>query len=295
MSQYIRNDSYKKRNNFFSFFLENKYFKRTIIVLAALLFLQLFFSFVIVYYFRIKYIKISCECIFDKQEILKFSELKSDDLFFFVDSTKVKQKIERHPLVKKAVVKKVFPNTLNVNIVSREGVAISFYEVNGEKIPILLDEDAVVFQTGFFIGKYNLPVISGVKFVNLRLGMQANSLLDIMSDLAKIKKENKELFDRISELEAKVLNNGNDSYVLGNFKNLKGDMFDRNTSLNMEFLVYIRNEIAPVRIGNALNSTMLMYIIEGLNIIKGKENIKCVYDIDFRTKEMVYKKEPGCG
>lgn len=96
-----------------------------------------------------------------KEELIKLAGIKGNENLVFVESSQVRRKIEKHPLIKSACVKKEYPHTLHIKAENEEAVAIvisgtmSFMNREGIIFKDVEDNDCIDF-----------PVITGLSECN---------------------------------------------------------------------------------------------------------------------------------
>ena len=161
------------------------------------------------------------------EQILEMAGLGRTESYFALDTNLVEARLQRYSQVSSAVVEKKFPDTLKIRIEGRTPLAICLIETSDRVIPAVVDSKGVVFQLGKSVTNMNLPVISGIRIEDARLGIRMpDALNSFLSGLNSLKTESPAFFNSISEL--RVVRKNNDDF---------------------ELLMYPQNYSIPVRLG----------------------------------------------
>ncbi|MBN1524437.1 MAG: FtsQ-type POTRA domain-containing protein [Spirochaetales bacterium] len=202
-----------------------------------------------------------------ENDILQLAGLKRNEYYFFIDTVAIEQKLQSHPLVKDAIVEKVFPDGLRLTLLGREPLFVSFAKDGLKSVPLVIDESGVLYKRGLPQKQTSLPVFSGVSFNSQSVGEQMPSqLIPVFSELGSIKRKDPALFNLISEI--RVLST---------------------TSGGYELLLYPVSFPVKVRIGKKINSSLLRALFFGLHFMQQEGVLNEVDEIDFRTGEFVYR------
>ena len=239
----------------------------------TLLIVKIAFHFFIAPELAIKKIEIHCSENFpiSDSDILKLAELEGGLYYFSINTSHIKSKLLQHPLIKTAEVKKVFPSSLYLKVAERVPLGMALVNSGGRTVPVVFDEEGVVFEIGRSVSDYKIPVISGLKFVDVKLGLKLpEELTFYLSDLKKIKETTPALFEQISEL--KFVNKNNSSY---------------------EVLLYPLNTKVRVRTENVINDNLIKQIFVVLDIIEKNGLGPEMNELDFRSGQVVFKAKEG--
>ena len=238
-------------------------FSILIAVLAAILLIEIVFHFVISPRLRLSRVEIVAGkgLTLTNGAILKLAGLNGNETFFAVDEAGIAERIATFAPVKSVTVEKVFPNTLRIGITAREPLGISLTVINGRSLPIMLDEEGVVFQIGASVSEFDLPALSGFTFSEVELGQRVNrALLAFFHDLRNLKSTSVALFNLISELK-----------------------FVKKDRAGFEVLLYPRDYRVAVRIGPRISVDIMRKILLVLDVFAGQGIIGTIKEIDFRT------------
>jgi cell division protein FtsQ len=171
--------------------------------------------------------------------------------------------------VREANVQKVFPDTLRLSVTGRKPLALAIGRSADRTVPVVFDEDGVVFQIGSSSsggGVPDLPVISGLSFTPaLGIAMPA-MLAPLLRDLAALRQRSPELFGLISELKVSAVN-----------------------SVDYELEFYPLGQRIRVRLGNRIDETVLRYAFLVIDVLARTRSAADVTEIDLRNGEVVYR------
>ena len=172
-----------------------------------------------------------------------------------------------HPSIRAATVRKRPPDTLHIDVTARVPVAIGFVEIEGNQLPVVFDEEGIVFQIGNRIEDWQLPVISGLRLENVRLGVRLPQLLHgLLRSIQSLKITAPIVYEQISEIRI-----------------VSGDRAD------FEVVVYPLNYSVPVRIGSYIDERIGNYMLTALDVLEQQGRLAAVDEIDLRTGEAVYR------
>jgi len=240
---------------------------------VTLLVLQIAFQLFIAPELAIKKIEIHCSNSFplSNNDILKIAELEGNLYYFSINTAQIKNKLLQHSIIKTAEVKKIFPASLYIKVTERVPLGMALVNSGGKTIPVVFDEEGVIFEIGKSVSDYKIPVISGLKFTEIRLGLKLpEELIFYLSELKKLKETTPALFEQISEL--KFVNKNNSSY---------------------EVLLYPLNTKVRVRTENTINDNLIKQIFVVLDIIEKNGLESEMNELDFRSGQVVFKVKEG--
>ena len=242
-------------------------------VFVALMLAEIIFQLFIAPEFAIKKIEIHCSNKFplSNNDIIKLAELEGNLYYFSINTAQIKNKLLQHSLIKTAEVKKIFPGLLHIKLAERIPLGMALINSGGMTIPIVFDEEGVIFEIGKSVSDYRIPVISGLKFVEIKLGLKLpEELISYLSELKKLKETTPSLFEQISEL--KFVNKNNSGY---------------------EVLLYPLNTKVRVRTENIINDNLIKQIFVVLDIIEKNGLEAEMNELDFRAGQVVFKVKEG--
>jgi cell division protein FtsQ len=237
-----------------------------VVFLAVIAVLEVVFHFLVAPRMLIERISVESEVSLTDRQILDVAGIQRKEYYFSLDPEVVRQNLESYPLVRQAYVEKVFPNTLRLVLYARRPLAVSVVNLGERSVPVAFDEDGVVFQIGQSLTHYDLPVVSGLRFQDLKLGMRIPSaLVPFLRQLHELSVESPKLLGLISEF--RVVNRGGAGY---------------------EIIVYPAAYRLPVRMGQKLSAESLKYVFMVLDVVSREGYSEGLEELDFRTGQMIY-------
>ncbi|MCL2791594.1 MAG: FtsQ-type POTRA domain-containing protein [Spirochaetaceae bacterium] len=257
-----------------SFTAKRKFITLAISLICVTLFVtQIIFQAFIAPQLAITKIEIHCSSAFplSNDEILKLAGLEGSLYYFSVNTAQIKSRLLQHPLIRTAEVKRVFPSSLYIRVAERIPLGMALVNSGGRTIPVVFDEEGVIFEIGRSVSNYRIPVISGLKFAELSLGLRLPSELhSYLSELKKLRETTPALFEQISEIK----------------------FINRNNS-NHEVLLYPLNTKVRVRTANTINENLIKQIFVVLDIIEQNGLESEMSELDFRAGQVVFRVKGG--
>jgi cell division protein FtsQ len=252
--------------------LVNRLLWAVIILLVLFIIGELLFHFVVSPRLVIKNISVESDLALSGEDVLALVGLSGKVYFFSLNAGEIREKLEAYPLIKRAVVEKQFPDGLKISIFGRLPLALAIAEgAGGVSVPLALDDEGVVFQIGSSITDYDLPVISGLKFSQIRVGTKLpGSLAFLMADLERLKRQFPDLFRLISEV--RVTSRAGDQH---------------------ELVLCLLTHTIKLRFGGSISGGSLKSAVMLLDLIEKQGFSDTVQEIDFRTGEVVYRIKEG--
>ena len=201
------------------------------------------------------------------EQIVQMAGLSGTESYFSLDVTGIERRLERIPQIADAEVSKKFPDTLNIRIEGRLPLALCLVELSGAMVPAVVDSNGVIFQVGEGVQEYNLPVLSGIKVTEARIGARMpEPVVGFLESLNRLRGESQAFYNSISEFR-----------------------FVRKTEEDFEVLMYPENYSIPVRVNSKINKKTFSYILLVLDVAEKQGMAADLQELDFRTDEVVYK------
>lgn len=251
----------------------NRFFLFLIIFLSITLLLEIVFNFIIAPKLKIRKVEIHIDRYIDlsKKQVSDLAGLHANMYYYNTDIDTITENLKKYSPVKTATVEKVFPDTLLIDLKGRKPLVLSLVDTVDGTVPVALDEEGVIFQIGSSVTNWNYPIVSGVKFSELKLGMKLPSKLQgFLKDIESIRENSPAIIEAISE-----------------FRFVKKD------SMDFEVVLYPKQFEIPVRIGSELDERLLKYIFMVLDVISRADYADQIEEIDCRTDQIVYRYKEG--
>jgi len=119
-------------------------------------------------FFEIRVVEITRTDRISREEVLALLDLEPGRGLLLVDVVRLQQALETHPWIRRAVVRRVFPDTLVVDLDEREPVAVLKTGTGGREF--LLDREGKLISEGVPVADEGLPVLTGVDYSEAILG-----------------------------------------------------------------------------------------------------------------------------
>jgi cell division protein FtsQ len=238
-----------------------------VIVLALALTGELVYHLVIAPRLAITAIQIEGDIGLPEEEILAVAGLRVGMMYFRLDESEIAARLESIPVVRQATVERVFPNRVTVQLVRRQPVAYALVATPEGEVPLVFDEEGVVFGVGRSALTTDMPVISGLRFPEARAGLQLPEVLEaFLGDLHRLQVSAPEIYGLWSEFRVVRKND----YVY-------------------EVVMYPMHVPLPVRVGARIDEGMIQYILMMLDMLQREGKLAGAEELDFRTGEGVLR------
>ncbi|MBN2735465.1 MAG: FtsQ-type POTRA domain-containing protein [Spirochaetales bacterium] len=251
----------------------NKILWTIIIILIIVIIVEVVFQFLVAPNIRIENIFIESELNLSKDEVLDLAGLTKSEYYFALNAQEICDNLEKYPPVALARVEKHFPSTLKIKLWERKPLGCYLFKQDKRHIPLLFDEKGMVFKIAQGELSWDMPVISGLKTQEVRIGKYLpDNLVNLVADLQRLREANSPLFDVLSEVELIPV-----------------------SQRDFELAVYLIPYRTRLRLGDRINSGDIKYALMMLDVLSQKGMDSPEHEIDFRTKEVVYRSKGGEG
>ena len=274
MSEVLAFDKYGKRLGTSRRGNRELLFNRLLLVLVMCLVLflvgELVFHFVVAPRLTVRNIVFRSDLSLSKEEILSVAGTEENAFFYEIEPARIRDALEQLPMVRKAVVEKTFPDSLHITLYGRIPLSILFFTTpEGSSIPMVIDDQGVIFEIGSVLSEWDLPVITGLEFKSLQVGTRLPEVVQpILQDLHRLRQEDPGMFRLISELRLVPKAGG-----------------------NLEILLYPIQFPVRLRLTGALDPAVLRNAVVVLDLLARQELLIQVRELDMRTGEVVYRIE----
>lgn len=119
-------------------------------------------------FFEIKIVEITRTERISREDVLAMLDLEPGRGLLLIDLAQAQRSLETHPWIRRAVVRRVFPDTLAVELDEREPVAVLRTGTGGREF--LLDREGTLISEGVPVADEGLPVLTGVDYADAILG-----------------------------------------------------------------------------------------------------------------------------
>ena len=236
-------------------------------LLALLLIGEVLFHFVIAPRLVVKNVHIRTSLALSEEEVLAIAGIGKGEYYFRLDAEEVRRRLESYPMVRSALVEKHFPDSVDLVLTEREPLSMMLYDTpGGRSVPMVIDEEGVVFEIGSAVGDWNLPILTGVKFRDLSVGMRLpEQVHPLLTELKSLQQSEPELYALISEVRIV-------------FK----------TAGRHELLMYPLHQPVRIRMGDTLQPSAIRNALMVIDIFRRQGMVDRIRELDLRTGEVVY-------
>ena len=119
-------------------------------------------------FFEIKVVEITRTERISRADVLAMLDLEPGRGLLLIDLAQAQRSLETHPWIRRAVVRRVFPDTLAVELDEREPVAVLKTGAGGREF--LLDREGTLISEGVPVADEGLPILTGVDYADAILG-----------------------------------------------------------------------------------------------------------------------------
>ncbi len=205
-------------------------------------------------------------------QVLLLSGIQGGEHWYSVSVSAIQRRLEASPLVRRAIVERVFPDTILLTLWGRQPAALVLATSEGRSLPVLVDEDGVVFKVGTSSADLDLPVVSGLTVGDMALGARLPTpYRALFADLRALREKAPALCAAVSEVR-----------VVG------GGSADLSPQ-DLELLVYLTSSPVPIRARGSLDESLVKYALMATDLLSRQGVLKDIQELDFRGGDVVYK------
>jgi cell division protein FtsQ len=248
----------------------------------------------------IRHVIVESEAAIPEQELLSLAGLQGGGYYHSLQTAVIEKRLEQHPLVRKAQVRKVFPDTLRIVITRREAVALVVADSAGRSVPLLVDRDGMAFKQGTSGADVDLPVISGISLEGVSPGTALPAeYASLFADLAALRAKSPSLFRLLSEVH--VVDPAVTGAAAGAGQGTPpGAGISRATAAPSaaapavhELLLYLLSSPVRIRASGGIDDTLLKYSLMVIDLLSNQGQLKNIGELDFRGADVVYRMKEG--
>ena len=242
-----------------------------LIVLSVVLALELVYHLVLAPRLTIEEIELESDLPLSEERLLALAGVRVGMPYFQVDADQMADRIAAHPVVKDAQVRTVFPNRITISATRRVALAAALASTPDGVVPLVFDDDGVVFRVGLTEGDADLAVVSGLRFEAVDVGLQLPALVvDFLEQLRRFKMEAPGLYRLFSEY--RIVQKNEYAY---------------------EVVLYPMHYALPVRIGTSIDADMIQYVLMMLDVLQREGRLSSLAELDVRSGEGVLRPRDG--
>jgi cell division protein FtsQ len=216
-------------------------------------------------------------------EVLAAAGIKTGEPLVALDPSAVRARLEALPLVRRAEVRVLFPGTVQLTLDRRRPAALVVVESGGRSLPALVDADGTIFALARRPEEADLPVLSGIRLGEARLGSSIGSgATSLLADLAALAERSPSMYRAISEVRLEPAAAGAEGAAAG-----------AEGAAGPEFLLYLVSSPVPVRARGSLDERLLQYSLLAQDLLSNQGILNDILELDFRGGEVVYRMKEG--
>jgi len=261
----VRNEQNRKQRND----RLRLFFSRLIVILLLILVGEVVFQFLLAPRMVITSVVIDAPRGFPmtNEQIMAAAGFTGSLGYFRTDTAAAESRLARVPRIAGAAVTKEFPGSLHIVLTERLPLAYSLVSSEEGMVPLVLDKQGVVFSIGRGGLPEDLPVVSGVRFPEIREGLRLpDPVIPFLEQLHRLSLEEPQLFGLISEVK-----------------------FEKRGLSDYDVVLYPRGYQTRVRIGREISAELLKYILVVLDVTRREGINSTLEELDFRSSRIVYR------
>jgi cell division protein FtsQ len=223
----------------------------------------------------VRHIILQSDVSLSEDELLAISGLQGTAYWHSLATDTIRRRLEAYPLIKRAVVEKVFPDTVRMTVWGRQPVALVLADVGGRSLPVLVDDEGVIFKVCSTDDDLDLPVVSGLPAGDASLGERLPAAYtQLFIQLRQLRDKSPSLMRLVSEVQ--IVTPAAPAPA---------------TSYNL--LVYLTTSPVPVLAEGTLDESLLKYSLMVLDLLSNQGVLKNIQELDFRSGSVVYRMKEG--
>jgi cell division protein FtsQ len=221
----------------------------------------------------VRHVILQSDVALSEDELLTISGLQGTAYWHSLATDAIRRRLEAYPLIRRATVQKVFPDTVRMTVWGRQPVALVLADMGGRSLPVLVDEEGVVFKVCSTAAELDLPVISGLPSGEASLGGRLpGGYAPLFVQLKQLREKSPSLMRLLSEVRIMTHSPSQGSYDL---------------------LIYLTTSQVPVRAAGTIDESLLRYSLMVLDLLSNQGVLKNIQELDFRSGEVVYRMKEG--
>ncbi len=266
-----------------------------LVILSALCALALFARFAAVPIMEIRHVVVQSDMPLTDAQVLAISGIHGDEHWYSIATTDIQKRLEANPLIRRAEVRRIFPNTVHMSVWGRQPAALVLAASAGRSLPVLVDGDGVVFKICTTAAEVDLPVITGLDVGETGLGDRLpHAYASLFADLKALRERAPSLYRLVSEVRIIAPRYSADSaprYSADSAPRYSADSAPRDTAsaASFDMLLYLTNSQVPVRARGAIDESLLKYTLMVLDLLSKQGIVQDIQELDFRSGNVVYR------
>ena len=223
----------------------------------------------------VRHVILQSDVSLSEDELLAISGLQGTAYWYSLKTDTIRRRLEAYPLIKRAVVEKIFPDTVRMTVWGRQPVALLLADMGGKSLPVLVDDEGVMFKVCASTAELDLPVVSGLPPGDASLGARLpGAYTQLFAQLKQLRDKSPSLLQLVSEVR-----------IIPPAPPAPAARYD--------LLIYLTTSPVPVRAGGTLDESLLRYSLMVLDLLSNQGVLKNIQELDFRSGSVVYRMKEG--
>jgi cell division protein FtsQ len=246
-----------------------------LLCLTAACALFLLARYVVLPVITIRHIVLTSDVSLSEDELLAISGLQGTTYWHSLATETVRQRLEAYPLIRKARVEKIFPDTVRMTVWARQPVALVLADMGGRSLPVLVDDEGVVFKVCSTSAELDLPVVSGLPPGDASLGERLpGAYVPLFAQLRSLREKSPSLARLVSEVK-----------IVPHAPAAPDSKYD--------LLIYLTTSTVPILAAGTIDESLLRYSLMVLDLLSNQGVLKNIQELDFRGGDVVYRLKGG--
>ena len=203
-----------------------------------------------------------------------------------MSAAQVEKRLETSPLVRRAQVQRVFPDTIRMTVWARQPAALVLAAMDGRSLPVLVDGDGVLYKVGTSGPELDLPVVSGLTAGDVALGSRLpRAYAALFADLRALREKAPALYGALSEVRV--------APPMPGARAGSDPAAGPSSPQDLELLVYLTSTRVPIRARGSLDEGFVKYALMVVDLLSRQGVLKDIQELDFRNGDAVYRARGG--
>jgi len=240
----------------------------------------------------IRHVAVHSDVALSDEQVLALSGIPAGAHWYSVSAEQIQKKLESSPLVHRAKVERVFPDTVRMTLWGRQPAALVLAAMDGRSLPVLVDGEGVVYKVGTTGADLDLPVVSGLTAGDVALGASLPRAYGaLFADLRALREKAPAMYGALSEVRV-AAPAADGSTAAG--PAAAADAAVRATSpQDLQLLVYLTSSRVPIRTRGSLDESFVKYALMVVDLLSRQGVLQDIQELDFRSGDVVYKVREG--
>jgi len=235
----------------------------------------------------IRHVAVHSDVPLSDDEVLALSGIHNGDHWYSISELAIQKRLESSPLVRRANVQRVFPDTVRVTLWGRQPAALVLAAQDGRTVPVLVDEEGVVYRVGATGADLDLPVVSGITAGSVALGAALPTpVRAVFADLRSLRDRAPDLYALVSEV--RITASAGAQSASGGAQSASGGA--AGFPQDLELLVYLTSARVPIRTRGALDESFVKYALMVIDLLSRQGVLRDIQELDFRSGDVVYRR-----